>query len=281
MIVEDNVIRCCALAVFLLAAAGMASPAWAGADASAWSQGLHARARLIAGPAEGGEAWHAGIEIALDPGFKTYWRTPGSSGVPPVFDFSRSRNLKQAKVLFPAPIAFFDGAGDAIGYKDKVILPVSVTPQDASLPVDLVLKMDYAVCEKLCIPVQANAALTLGAEPMTQPTAAELARFEAQVPRRAPAGAAGIPAVLGIERKGDAAFAVSVRTGAATAAQLFAEGPAGWYYETHAGAPAAGSQTFTLSLVEKPADAAADGARVLLTVVTAGGAVETELPLPP
>ena len=49
-------------------------------DASAWEAVPHAAARLIAGAAlkSAGEArLRAGIEIRLDPGWKTYWRYPG------------------------------------------------------------------------------------------------------------------------------------------------------------------------------------------------------------
>ena len=74
-------------------------------------------------------------------------------GVPPVFDFSKSQNVKSVAVLYPAPSRFPDGAGgNSIGYKGLVVLPLHVVPQDAGKPVTLNLKLDYAVCEKLCVP---------------------------------------------------------------------------------------------------------------------------------
>ena len=47
----------------------------------------------------------AGIEIRLDPGWKTYWRYPGDSGVPPTLDFAGSKNVKSVTALWPAPRA--------------------------------------------------------------------------------------------------------------------------------------------------------------------------------
>ena len=47
----------------------------------------------------------AGVEIKLDPGWKTYWRDPGDSGMPPTLDFSGSDNVKAVTVLWPAPQA--------------------------------------------------------------------------------------------------------------------------------------------------------------------------------
>ena len=73
-----------------------------GQDSQGWVQGLHSRARLLSGDRKGGE-WLAGIEIALDPGFKTYWRNPGESGLPPRFDWSGSENVKSVDIRWPAP----------------------------------------------------------------------------------------------------------------------------------------------------------------------------------
>ena len=55
-------------------------------DASAWDADVHAAARLIAGSmikTAGAAYLRAGVEIRLDRGWKTYWRDPGDSGVPP------------------------------------------------------------------------------------------------------------------------------------------------------------------------------------------------------
>src|SRR6516225_8151596 len=74
------------------------------AAASLWSEGLGARMRLVRGaPIGGAEAFAAGVEIALAPGFRTYWRMPGSAGVPPIFDWSASQNLGSVTPDWPAP----------------------------------------------------------------------------------------------------------------------------------------------------------------------------------
>ena len=107
--------------------------------------------------------FRAGVEIKLKPGWKTYWRYPGDSGVPPVLTFSQSENVKAVTVLYPAPTRFADGGGgNSIGYKGGVILPLRVVPRDAARPVVLRLKLDYAACEKLCVP--ADGAVGTGAD---------------------------------------------------------------------------------------------------------------------
>src|SRR6185436_4015134 len=93
------------------AAALIAAPsvnAWA-ADASAWDNDARSAARLIAAPVPAKDgALRGGVEIKMLPGWKTYWRYPGDSGVPPVFDFSASDNVKAVTVLYPAPTRFDD-----------------------------------------------------------------------------------------------------------------------------------------------------------------------------
>src|SRR5665811_2434845 len=161
------------------------------ADASPWGQDSRSAIRLFAGANSSGAAQlRAGIEIKLGPGWKTYWRYPGDSGVPPRFDFSGSENLKAAKVLYPAPHLFSDEAGNALGYKDSVIFPVQLSPQQPGKPVLLRLKLDYAVCEKLCIPAEGRAELTLNAGDSAQDAA--LTAAEARVPQSVTAAAAGL-----------------------------------------------------------------------------------------
>ncbi|MBI3705414.1 MAG: cytochrome C biogenesis protein [Rhizobiales bacterium] len=191
------------------------------ADSSPWSQDSRSGVRLLAGANKTGEApLRAGIEIELQPGWKTYWRYPGDSGVPPRFDFSGSENLKTAKVLYPAPHLFTDESGDSIGYKDAVIFPVLIAPLLPGKPVTLRLKLDYAVCEKLCIPAEGRAELTLRAGASSLDGA--LAAAEARVPKSVSAAAAG----LSLRRVNDTAkplIAVDLKADKAVA--LFVEGP--------------------------------------------------------
>ena len=162
----------------------MALPAQA-ADASSWDKDMHSAVRLIAAsaPRDGGPAtFRAGIEIRLDPGWKTYWRYPGDSGVPPRFTFTGSENVKNVTVKWPAPHRFSDDGGQSIGYKAHIILPLSIEPQNASKPVKLHLEIDYAVCEKLCVPAQGKVDLVVTRERSAHEAA--LTAAEAQVPQR-------------------------------------------------------------------------------------------------
>jgi DsbC/DsbD-like thiol-disulfide interchange protein len=269
------VVFACSLALV----AATAGPA-AAADASAWDGGPRAAMRLIAGArssAASAGALRAGIEIRLGPGWKTYWRYPGDSGVPPRFRFDRSDNVAKIDVLFPAPHGFTDEEGKTIGYKDGVILPVHVVPRDPAKPVVLRLDLDYAICEKLCVPVDAKAELAL---PDSGAEDAALAASEARVPKAVGLGDGGALSIRSIHREdGDPRprIVVDVAAPAGADLELFAEGPTPeWSLPIPApvpGAPA-GLRRFAFELDGLPPGASAHGARLRLTAVTADAAIE-------
>jgi DsbC/DsbD-like thiol-disulfide interchange protein len=162
-------------------------------SASPWADDSRSAIRLIAGANKSGAAQlRAGVEIKLQPGWKTYWRYPGDSGVPPRFDLAGSDNLKYAKILYPAPHLFHDEAGNSLGYKDNVIFPLQITAREPGKPVRLRLKLDYAVCEKLCIPAEGRAELILGNG--NSALDGTLAAAETQVPAPATAAEIGLTA---------------------------------------------------------------------------------------
>src|SRR5262249_4347758 len=128
-------------------------------DASPWQKDGHSAVRLLAG-SRSGAVLLGGIAFQLQPGWKTYWRTPGDSGVPPRLEVSKSDNVEAVTVLWPAPKKFDDGAGGvSLGYHDQIVLPLRIVAKNVDKPVTLRAEIHYAVCEKLCIPVDANAEL--------------------------------------------------------------------------------------------------------------------------
>src|SRR5438552_3234015 len=141
-----------------LLASSLAMAARAG-DSSPWQRDGHSAVRLLAG-SRSGAVLLGGIAFQLQPGWKTYWRTPGDSGVPPRFDFSKSDNVESVTVLWPAPLKFDDGAGGhSLGYHNTVVLPLRIVLKSADKPVTLRAEISYAVCERICIPVEASTEL--------------------------------------------------------------------------------------------------------------------------
>src|SRR2546423_13336063 len=79
-------------------------------DSSPWQRDTHSAVRLLAGSRSGGVLL-GGIAFQVQPGWKTYWRNPGDSRVPPRFDFSQSGHGEAVPVFWPGPRKFMDGPG--------------------------------------------------------------------------------------------------------------------------------------------------------------------------
>jgi DsbC/DsbD-like thiol-disulfide interchange protein len=107
-----------------------------------------------------GKDFRAGLRIALDPGWKTYWRMPGQSGVPPEFDWSPSADLSAVKVAYPLPRRFENASGDTVGYEREVVFPLAIDSDDG-LPPRLGLSFFFAACRDVCIPATSSLDLDL------------------------------------------------------------------------------------------------------------------------
>ena len=160
--------------------------------ASEWAGQKTGRVRLIAGlvaPRDGGPARYlAGVQIALEKDWKTYWRQPGEAGVPPSFDWAGSTNVAGIRVLYPTPQRLPEAGMTSLGYKREVVFPVEITPKEAGQPIELKLTVEYGVCKDICIPAEAKLFLKI-------PTAAiagenpVIAAYLERVPMPAKAGA--------------------------------------------------------------------------------------------
>src|SRR3954469_1280238 len=191
-------------------------------DASPWQRDAHSAVRLLAG-SRSGPVLLGGIAFQLEPGWKTYWRTSGDSGGPPRFDFSKSDNIEAVTVLWPAPVKFDDGAGGhSLGYHDQIILPLRMVAKNADKPVTLRAAINYAVCEKLCIPVEANAELPISSVASTEDSALFAALDT--VPKPANVGDPNPLTIRDVKRENGQVL-VDVVTPDPKAVSLFVEGP--------------------------------------------------------
>jgi DsbC/DsbD-like thiol-disulfide interchange protein len=280
----DRLRRSAAACAIALAAAG-ASNALAGEDASAWDGDARSAVRLIVGSwrDETSAPMRAGIEIRLKPGWHTYWRYPGDAGVPPRLDFAGSRNVKALTVLWPAPQRIVEHGLSVIGYTKDVILPVLVMPQDRAAPVTLRLKVEYAVCEKLCVPAQGTAQLALAGGLSSQDAA--LADAQSRVPKKRALGEGSMLAIRSVRREESlprSRVVIDVAAPPSASVELFAEGPSSdWALPLPiaAGAAPAGLQRFAFDLDGAPPGAKYEGAVITITAVAADDAIEVIAPL--
>jgi DsbC/DsbD-like thiol-disulfide interchange protein len=256
------------------------------AHASPWAVDHNARARLIAGGSPAGSApgtIAVGVEIDLAKDWKTYWRNPGSSGVPPNLSWKASSNVAEAETLYPAPVRLADLDGDTIGYKGTVILPVAIKAADPAKPIALVAEIEYGVCKDICIPVQSRLELTLPPGTASTPVAAPLARAFDLVPRGVDARRPADPTLRAtkVQLAGDKP---SIRLeaefpGGAEGADLFLEAPGGLWIPMAQpdGAPKGTVATFLVDLTQGADVGDLKGKTVRVTLVSPRGQSETTL----
>jgi DsbC/DsbD-like thiol-disulfide interchange protein len=268
------------LCLGLVLGAALGQPALAAnASASPWIDSANSKARLVAGTVElaGRPALVAGVQLRMSSGWKTYWKSPGDSGVPPSFDWSGSTNLKHAEVLYPAPHRFAEANGWAIGYDDEIVFPVKITPEREGEPVELKLAFDYGLCKDLCIPNDVTLGLAVGAD-VGKGDALLIETFLARVPK---AGAPGeLPEVSQVEASFDADAPKLVVTASfppgATATDLFIDAGDVFVPMPKAlGPPEGGKQRFAVNFVSASEAAAIKGKPLALTLVSDQGATAT------
>ncbi len=236
-------------------------------DASPWQRDNHSAVRLLAG-SRSGAVLLGGIAVQLQPGWKTYWRTPGNSGVPPRFDFSKSENIEAVTVLWPAPTKFDDGAGGfSLGYHDRIVLPLRIVAKTPDKPVTLRATINYAVCEKICIPIEASAELSFNSVASTEDSTLFAALDT--VPKPANVGDPNPLTIRDVKRENSKVL-VDVVTPDAKAVSLFVEGPTpDWALPVPKPVDHAppGVQRFAFDLEGAPPGTNPQGAALKLTLV--------------
>ena len=167
--------------------------AYAG-DVSPWVGAPPAKSRIVleSGQYVGSGTHRAGVQIKLDAGWWTYWRAPGSSGMPPMFDWSGSENLAdEPELIWPMPLRSV-AYGEALNlYKNEVVFPVEFRAADPSKPVRLRLKVSFGICRDVCIPKGAEHEVVLppatGAAKINEANAKLIASYVGRKPSSDPA----------------------------------------------------------------------------------------------
>ena len=141
----------------VLISTGMAPSFAASSD---WLTVSGGKMRLVTSASSDGKTLNAGLQIVLEDGWKTYWRTPGASGIPPQVSFLGSKNVANASLMFPTPIVFPDGEGLSAGYKKEVMFPINLKRLSKIAPTTLSANGLVGICGEVCIPVQFSLSVT-------------------------------------------------------------------------------------------------------------------------
>ncbi len=160
------------------------------------------------------------------------------------------------------------------------MLPLRIVAKNADKPVTLRAGINYAVCEKLCIPVEANAELAFASVASTEDSALFAALDT--VPKPASIGDPNPLTIRDVKRDGKSSVLVDVATPDAREVSLFVEGPTpDWALPvpTLLEPSPPGVKRFSFELDGLPPGAKPEGAALKLTLVGGDRAYEFNINL--
>ena len=133
-----------------------------------------------------GEPFLVGVRLKMQPLWHTYWKYPGDAGIPTDIKWELPEGWRAGDIQWPIPLKLQEpGDIQIYGYHDEVLLIQQVTPAKnvTNSPVKLSAKVNWLVCEKICIPGDAVVTLSLPSAPTNSPANTELfSRFQKQLP---------------------------------------------------------------------------------------------------
>ena len=254
----------------------LASSLPAAASSSAWYETQGGQVRLVTtGKADASGHLQGALQIMLLPGWKTYWRDPGDSGVPPQLDISPSTNVTAAALSFPPPRRHDDGYGKWAGYTAPVTFPVTFTLAGPDSKARIEADIFLGVCQEICLPVQTRLSLDPASDPENASDAAVIRDALNALPAKER------PDFRATETGGDheTMNVEAVTPAGAAPADLFVAGENGYMLGTPVLGHRDGKAVFTIPILDRPDAPPTDGG-LHYTLTTAAGAVEGLLPYP-
>ncbi len=155
------------------------------AGTSAVVQTPEVRAELVAYAPQGvrkGAPLELGLLLQHQPGWHTYWKNPGDSGLPTELRWNLPEGLQTSAVHWPTPRKIKIGRLANFGFEDTVLLPVTVTvapgfrPAPGASDITVRLSASWLVCRTECIPQDGGFELRL---PLQGSVATQRALFDA------------------------------------------------------------------------------------------------------
>jgi DsbC/DsbD-like thiol-disulfide interchange protein len=154
--------------VLIAAAISLISSA-AFAASTPWSSTEGGKLRLIALPPASDGSVEAVLEIVPDAGWHTYWKVPGSGGIPPQLSLKEGGNIALQSVSFPPPQIFENGNLRDYGYDSTVRLPLTLKQDHAGQPSSIEASVFVGLCAQVCVPFQTSLSLKLTPEDKATP----------------------------------------------------------------------------------------------------------------
>ena len=129
---------------------------------SNWDKSETSKLRLISPYSENDKKdLLLGLEYQMEPGWKTYWKSPGEGGFPQTINIENSTNIKKINILWPTPFEFEILGLKSLGYQDKIIFPLEVQIENEEKDTLIDLKVNFLICKEICVPGDARVFLDI------------------------------------------------------------------------------------------------------------------------
>lgn len=133
-----------------------------------------------------GAALQLGLRFRMAPGWHIYWKNPGDAGLAPELEWTLPQGVEAGPIAWPTPARNAEPPLMTYGYSGEVLLPMAVTGAGAG-PLDVKLHASWLVCDKICVPEEADFELHLPAGVATpSPQAPLFASAADATPRPSP-----------------------------------------------------------------------------------------------
>jgi DsbC/DsbD-like thiol-disulfide interchange protein len=193
-----------------------------------------------------------------------------------------SLNISSTSVGYPAPRRFDDGYAITNVYEGRVLLPVELTPAVASAPMTVHLKLDFGVCESICIPLQIETSVTFGPGEIDPDALAVYDEAVSLLPQAPTDGVFSIDDFELIAKDGaQSYFEIVATVPQPFGTELFVEGPVGWWSTPPQQTAREGNLlTYRFSFERPEAGGSLTGSTFTFTLVSAGTAIEQKFTMP-
>jgi thiol:disulfide interchange protein len=137
-----------------------------------------------------GQKFEIGLLLEMAPKWHTYWIFGGDAGFPTTIEWTLPAGFKAGPIQWPLPVReFLPGDIESYAYYDQVLLITTIeVPADLNeKSITMKAKVDWLVCEDICLPGSADLEITLPVSTEAAPAHQELfASFRNQQPSDGP-----------------------------------------------------------------------------------------------
>lgn len=153
------------------------------------ARAAHTQVQLLlsANPVRPGDTIWAGVDLKMDPGWHTYWKNSGDSGIPTQIKWQLPPGVTAGEIHWPLPkklppveVTTYDYEGETM-----LLVPLTLASNLNPGPFTLSANVSWLECQDQCIPGSATvtAQLTVGSETETSPDDAAIESWGKKVPQ--------------------------------------------------------------------------------------------------